>query len=149
MKLSKILLALVFAFSLSQILLSCAKDEGPFLKTTNNNNNNNQDTIPEPTVFKDTMSFKTNIVPIFKSNCIQGCHNPTHPKLDLRPQVAYTQLLTAGKSAPYVNVTAPKQSIIYNHLVGIFLPMPKDKPKLQQAQIDSIYTWISQGAINN
>jgi hypothetical protein len=133
------------------LMISCAKDEGPFVRVSTSNTNKPNDSIKiiEPTVLPFTIRFNDHIKPIFRSNCIQGCHSPSHPKLDLRPPVAYNQLLTLGKSAPYVNPAEPKKSILYLHLVGIRLPMPKDKPKLSQATIDTVYTWISQGAANN
>ena len=141
----------IIIFSLIILIISCAKDKGPLVRKTTNAPNKPIDSIniPEPTILPITISFNNHIKPVFKNNCIQGCHNPSHPKLDLRPPVAYNQLLTLGKSAPYVNPAEPKKSILYLHLVGIRHPKPKDKPKLQQAAIDTVYTWIYQGAAND
>lgn len=144
--------ALLFLF-----LISCEKDEGPFVKktivVTPVDTSGNQDTviitIPEPTVYTYSISFGSHVKPVFQTSCIMGCHNMNHPYLDLRPPVAYNELLSTGASAPYVNVSMPKQSILYKHLVGIYTLMPKDASKLPQGQIDTIYTWISQGALNN
>ncbi|GIK70704.1 MAG: hypothetical protein HND27_01160 [Bacteroidetes bacterium] len=157
---TQIINPLIFISLLSLIAFSCAKDEGPFVKkmalplpkpqdTVPSPTDTTPTTIPEPTVFPYTILFNTDVKPIFPANCVQGCHNPQHPKLDLRPNVAYKQLLTDGFSAPYVNVSVPKQSILYLHLVGIYPLMPKNGQKLSQGKIDTIYTWISQGALDN
>lgn len=152
MKQSKHILGILATIWPALLLFSCAKDEGPFVNNTNTGNTITDTTIitiPEPTVYSYPISFGTDVKPIFPASCVMGCHNPQHPKLDLRPPVAYDQLLTDGASAPYVNVTDPKLSILYLHLVGIYTPMPLDNPKLPQGQIDTIFTWISQGALNN
>ncbi|MBI3142524.1 MAG: hypothetical protein HYZ16_06835 [Bacteroidetes bacterium] len=129
---------------------ACAWDEGPFVpKKAKPGPDTNGVNIPEPTLLADTVAFRAQIVPIFTANCVQGCHNPHHEFLDLRPPVAHEQLLTEGAKAPYVNPTLPKESILYKHMVGIYTPMPKDLEKLPQAQIDLIYTWIAQGALDN
>ena len=157
---TKIINLLVFTGVFSLIIFSCAKDEGPFVKktvtpapkpqdTVPTPNDTTPKTIPEPTVFPYTISFNTDIKPIFPASCVQGCHNPQHPKLDLRPNVAYQQLLIDGFSAPYANVSMPKQSILYLHLVGIYTLMQKDGQKLSQGKIDTVYTWITQGALDN
>jgi hypothetical protein len=157
-KISIIFKSFSLAVILSIIIFSCAKDEGPFIKksitpipqdTTPTPQDTTPTTMPEPTVFPYTISFNTDVKPIFPASCVQGCHNPNHPKLDLRPNVAYNQLLTAGVSAPYVNVPMPKQSILYLHLVGVYTLMPKGGPKLSQGKIDTVYTWITQGALDN
>ena len=136
-------------------LYSCEKDSGPYIvelpheELINNDTNTTGPTIPDPTVFTYTISYDTDIKPIFSQNCVQACHNPQHPKLDLRPNVSYAELLTDGFSAPYVNVATPNQSILYLHLAGIYSLMPQGGPQLSQGKIDSVYTWISQGALNN
>ena len=132
-------------------LFSCAKDEGPFvvkdamgpLDPIPSNG------IPDPTVFSYPISFASDIKPIFQASCLQGCHNPNHPTLDLRPSVAYNQLTSLGVNAPYVNATNPESSSLYLHLVGVYTPMPKNNAQLSQGLIDTVYTWIYQGTLNN
>lgn len=138
----------VFAILMS----SCAKDEGPFVIIDPNiedTTSHPPDTIPEPSIFPYLISFNSDVKPIFPAGCIMACHNPNHPKLDLRPPVAYEQLLTAGAGAPYVNVDHPKHSTLYLHLVGVYELMPQGGPKLSQGKIDTVFTWIYQGALNN
>lgn len=157
MKKIKIIQLLLFTGIVSGVFYACAKDEGPFVKKTIMVNVPNDSipndtiviTIPEPTVYTYSISFGTNVKPIFQASCIMGCHTTNHPYLDLRPPVAYNELLTTGASAPYVNVSMPKQSILYRHLVGIYTLMPKNGTKLPQGKIDTVYTWIAQGALNN
>lgn len=164
---------LLLFMSLPILLLisqSCEKDQGPFIVTPPNtapqDTNTNKDTtktpvdttdtnkpivIPEPTQYSYLISFNTHVKPILQTNCMGStCHNPKHPDgLDLRPQAAYNSIWLNGKNAPYVDTLQPKNSILYLHLVGIRTPMPKDLPKLAQGKIDTIYTWIAQGAYNN
>lgn len=131
---------------------SCIKDSGPYFKVIPIEEVDNSPTIsvvPEPTVYSYTILYGTDIAPMLQQSCVQNCHSPQHPKLDLRPQVSYAQLLTDGFSAPYVNVGTPNQSILYLHLVGLYSLMPQGGPALSQGKIDSVYTWISQGALNN
>jgi hypothetical protein len=166
MKILNSIFTAIIAVSMLTAVVSCEKDQGPYyvnpstidttkLPTDTNKTPNDTDTtspivIPKPTLLSYTVEFNAHIKPIIQTNCMgQGCHNPSHPALDLRPQVAYKQLLTDGKNAPYVDTLEPAKSIIYLHLVGIRLPMPKDRPKLPQEDIDKIYTWITQGAKNN
>ncbi|MFP5470249.1 MAG: hypothetical protein ACLGGV_01515 [Bacteroidia bacterium] len=150
----------IFSLGLLIFISSCAKDEGPFAPLVSSNTNSDiqdsildsildSETIPEPTVYSYTISFNNDIKPLFKASCVHGCHNPNHPKLDLRPPVAYDQLLTDGFSAPYVNSSLPKSSSLYLHLIGTYTLMPKDAEKLSQGKIDTVYTWISQGTLNN
>lgn len=137
--------------------IACEKDQGPYILTPLVVEDTTTTTPPPPppppmdtpTVFTYTISYGTDISPMLQQNCVQACHNQNHPKLDLRPQASYNQLLTDGVSAPYVNTTTPIQSLLYLHLAGVYTLMPEGGPALSQGKIDSVYTWISQGALNN
>ena len=150
----KIVYTLIICF-VFPFLTSCEKDSGPYItdipieEISNNDTIVTGPTIPDPTIFSYTISYGTHIKPMLSQNCVQACHNPQHPKLDLRQNVSYAELLTDGFSAPYVNTLTPNQSILYLHLVGIYTLMPQGGPKLSQGKIDSVYTWIAQGALNN
>lgn len=147
---TKIILPLI---GLIIMTASCVKDQGPYIIE--------QAYIPPPedtviipgpvtpTVYSETIFFSTDISPMLQQNCVQQCHNQQHPKLDLRPQVSYDQLLTLGVSAPYVNTTNPNQSLLYLHLAGVYTLMPEGGPALSQGKIDSVFTWVTQGALNN
>ena len=139
-------------FAIGVMFFSCAKDEGPFVKyipPVNDTVPDVQDSIPAPTAYSYTISFWTDVKPIFTGNCVMMCHNMEHPKLDLRPPVAYDQLLTDGSSAPYVIPMAPAPSNLYLHLNGEYALMPQGGSKLSQGKIDTVYTWIAQGALDN
>lgn len=130
---------------------SCEKDKGPyFVELTPI-----EDTVVQPppvtppTEFAYTISYNNDVKTMFAANCVQQCHNPSHPKLDLRPSVSYDQLLFDGLSAPYVDTINPQQSSLYLHLAGVYTQMPLDTTPLSQGKIDTVYTWISQGAQNN
>ncbi|MBK7127868.1 MAG: hypothetical protein IPM74_14475 [Crocinitomicaceae bacterium] len=148
----KFQLKITSLFAIAVMFFSCAKDEGPFVKfipPVNDTVPDVQDSIPAPTEYSYTISFWTDVKPIFTGNCVMMCHNMEHPKLDLRPPVAYDQLLTNGSSAPYVMPMAPATSNLYLHLTGEYELMPQGGPKLSQGKIDTIYTWIAQGALDN
>ena len=151
----KVLRLYSLSFSLLIILSSCEKDSGPYIvkmpyeEEITNDTTTTTPTIPSPTVFTYTISYGSDIKPMLSQNCVQSCHNTQHPKLDLRQQVSYDQLLTDGFSAPYVNTVTPNQSILYLHLAGIYTLMPQGGPQFSQGKIDSVYTWITQGALNN
>jgi hypothetical protein len=153
----KTILFITLFLLLFSLFFSCEKDSGPYVAVLGNpidttkidTNGTGQPTIPDPTIYSYSISYGTHVKPVFQQNCIQACHNPQHPKLDLRPSVSYAQLLTDGFSAPYVNTINPEQSSLYLHLAGVYTLMPQGGPKLSQGQIDTVYTWIAQGALNN
>jgi hypothetical protein len=141
-------LIILTVFALT-VFFSCDKDSGPYIIEIPNEEGTNNDTtttptVPDPTVFSYSISYGSDIKPLLQQNCVQSCHNSQHPKLDLRPQVSYDQLLTDGFSAPYVDIINPNQSLLYLHLAGIYTLMPQGGPQLSQGKIDSVYTWISQ-----
>ncbi|OFY97758.1 MAG: hypothetical protein A3K10_10980 [Bacteroidetes bacterium RIFCSPLOWO2_12_FULL_31_6] len=103
--------------------------------------------LPEPIIPPDPnappISFATEILPTFTS--CQGCHPGAHA-LDLSAANAYTQLLTAGPNAPYVDTLNPTASLLYtkinnggsmNGYIG------------SQGDIAKVLTWITEGAKNN
>lgn len=133
-------------------LNSCDKDKGPYFIENiyiPQDTTTPPPTVTPPTVFSYSISYNNDIKFMFQESCVQQCHNQQHPKLDLRPQVSYNQLLTDGLNAPYVNTISPEQSSLYLHLAGIYTLMPLNGPALSQGKIDTVYTWISQGALNN
>lgn len=113
---------------------SCSKEEGPII------------VIPPDTTGSgvDSISFANDIQPIFNSSCT-GCHNNTHPQLDLSDGYAYNQLWTDGANVPYVDTVNAEQSILY---VRATTDMPPSGA-LQSFETDKILKWIQQGAKNN
>ena len=94
---------------------------------------------PPPSVDPNqTWSFKTDIQPIFSSNCI-GCHNDTRPP-DLREGKSFASLTKGG----YINLPG-ETSRLYLHMStnSAHIPRSSDTEKLK------VLYWINQGAKNN
>lgn len=88
------------------------------------------------------VSFKTDLEPVFNSNCaLSGCHATGAPHLpDLTAGKSYNSIVNGG----FVNTLIPKESILYKMVNGemsTYMPSPKDKGK--------VYDWIRNGAPNN
>lgn len=87
------------------------------------------------------VSFKTDVLPIFTSCAISGCHVSGSVSPDLTPANAYNSLVPA-----FVNTTTPANSTIYLEVkpgggMNGFFPSDKDP--------NTILYWIQQGAKNN
>ncbi|MCC6754631.1 MAG: hypothetical protein IT266_11680 [Saprospiraceae bacterium] len=129
-------------------LTSCEKDQGPLILNGHGDHGHSCDTVVDPPA-GDTLSYNNFIKPMLAKGCVQGCHNPSHPKLDLRPPVSYNQLVADGFNAPYVDPVQPESSLLIRHLRGELLLMPQGGPAWSSEKIDSVLTWIRQGALNN
>ena len=96
-------------------------------------------------------SFKTDIVPIFTQSCaMTACHTGQFPagNINLDPAVAYAQVTVQGKG--YVNAGNPSTSILYGQLfAGATNHMPNNGQQLDPCDIQKIYCWINEGALNN
>ena len=127
------ILLLVIAFS------SCEKDVGPIRI---------RPLVPyDSTSYR--ISFSNYIQPIFNENCI-GCHNATHPFLNLHASVSFDELLYTGDKAPYIDSIEPENSLLIQRLRGVEWPiMPPNPPHVSEANIDSIKLWMMQGCYYN
>lgn len=125
----------IIGLTMAILLFACNKDKGPF------------ETGGVDVSEIDSISYTTHIQPIFDVNCV-ACHNASHSKLDLQTAVSYTQLLTNGFSAPYVDTANPAQSNLYLHLTGALSIMPPSS-SLSLNDQELILLWIDQGALNN
>ncbi|MGB5550240.1 MAG: hypothetical protein WBO74_07075, partial [Thermoanaerobaculia bacterium] len=115
-----------------------------------------------------TLSFATDVQPIFSASCASnGCHDgaggPGRPvgspggggtSLDLTVGNAYPSLLdTTTPCGPVVSPGNAAASILIGKLTGTELCMgslmPKGDPALTPELIDTIATWICQGAEDN
>jgi hypothetical protein len=87
------------------------------------------------------VSFKTDLAPIFNSQCAKsGCHVSGSHKPYMTTVESYLQITTGG----YVNVLIPKESILYKKINGEmkeYIPSASDRQK--------VYDWIRNGAPNN
>lgn len=84
------------------------------------------------------VSFQTEVLPIFTSNCITchgGARNP-----NLTAANAWTSLTTGG----YVNTTTPESSVIY-----VKIASGHNSSGVSETQKQKLLAWITQGALNN
>lgn len=97
----------------------------------------------------DTVSFKTDIIPILTTNCaISGCHTTPNPQsqLNLSASTAYSQLLNPGPG--YVAPGSLLESVMYSSITNPSQIMPPTG-EMDACTITMIKTWIQQGAKNN
>ena len=92
-----------------------------------------------------TVSFSTDILPIFQSRCI-GCHGGerTQEGLDLKTHAS----LMAGSSNGFVVMPGDSANSLLVELV-VNQKMPKRGPKLTPPQVELITEWVNQGAADN
>ncbi len=85
-------------------------------------------------------SIKNNI---FGPKCM-GCHQSTHPNLN-------NHSVLTNPAHGLVNTANPTQSVLYLRLSGSSVgdQMPMGAPALSQQEINTILSWIQNGALNN
>lgn len=96
-----------------------------------------------------TLSFKTDIQPIFTTNCTP-CHITTKTKgLSL---ATYDGVMAGGQDGVVVKAGDPNGSLLVQKIKGtqtIGARMPYNKPPLPDDQIQKISDWVAQGAKDN
>ncbi|MGB8981175.1 MAG: c-type cytochrome domain-containing protein [Anaerolineales bacterium] len=99
----------------------------------------------QPAAAGATVSFATDILPIFESRCI-NCHggDRTQEGLDLKTHAA----LMAGSNNGSVVTPGDAANSLLVELV-VTQKMPKRGPKLTPPQIELITEWVNQGALDN
>jgi len=99
----------------------------------------------QPAAQGATVSFATDIFPIFESRCI-GCHGGerTQEGLDLKTHAS----LMAGSSNGFVVTPGDAADSLLVEMVAT-QKMPKRGPKLTPPQIQLITDWVNQGALDN
>ena len=129
MKKLSIYLGLTFILAMGISLTGCYKDV----------------IIPDAVVDPDgppqAVSYKTDLAPIFNSQCaLAGCHVSGVQKPYMPTASSYLNIVNGG----YVNLIVPKQSILYMEINGNMkdnIPSASDRQK--------VYDWIRNGAPNN
>jgi hypothetical protein len=107
-----------------------------------------------------TVSFQTNVQPIFTANCAtSGCHiNPgAQQGLDLSTGNAYANIVNvqSRENPSYYRVKPSNadSSYLYLKITGASgitgVRMPYLRPQLSQTDMQTIQSWINQGAKNN
>lgn len=125
----KILFYCIMVSGFTIFLSSCEKatiDNGSYSK------------VYDPDAPIDTVFYNAEIQPIFESNC-NGCHNSQVPILEAG--VSYDNLMNG-----YVVPFSPSTSELYLKLTEL---TDGHYNRANQTQKDLIYSWISQGALNN
>lgn len=99
----------------------------------------------QPAAGGATVSFASDILPIFESRCI-GCHGGerTQEGLDLK---THASLIAGSDNGPVVVPGDAANSLLVEMVAT--QKMPKRGPKLTPPQIQLITDWINQGALDN
>ena len=92
-----------------------------------------------------TTSFATDVFPLLNADCIT-CHGGAGG-LSVEN---YDNIFLGGDSGPVVIPGDADNSLLIQRLEGtVGDQMPLGLPPLSQPQIDTIRTWINEGALNN
>ncbi|HEX4129312.1 MAG TPA: DUF1549 domain-containing protein [Pirellulales bacterium] len=93
------------------------------------------------------ISFHEQVLPIFQANCL-GCHQPAKAS-GKYVMTSFDKLLAGGDSEQAAIVPGkPAESYLVDQITpeGGRAQMPKEKPPLSTADIETISQWIAQGA---
>ncbi|MEI7587922.1 MAG: hypothetical protein WCJ68_00415 [Chitinophagia bacterium] len=93
-----------------------------------------------------TMSFKTDIIPLFTTSCSKaGCHVAGAKNPDLTEVNAYKALVDGS----YIKANDPDNSVLMLWLTGKKSPVMPMGAGPDETINAKIYAWIKQGAKNN
>ena len=128
--------AILVCVTLIACLSSCTRDKAPGITC--------QDC-------STSVSFNTEIIPILAANCaITGCHTgsaSSAQNISFDSAVAYTSASGHGR---YILAGNANASLFYSQLLsGANNHMPNNGQQLGACDIQKIYCWINQGALNN
>ncbi|MBN2173837.1 MAG: hypothetical protein JW731_06885 [Bacteroidales bacterium] len=96
---------------------------------------------PAPPVTTDTISFSSDVAPIFSDDACTACHNGGIA-FDLTADNAYNNIVSNNLVVP----SDPENSKIW------YYPEPANgqhNSKYSVSNANTIYSWISQGALDN
>jgi Planctomycete cytochrome C len=140
-----IVLSLLFITCKHDIWMPGNQNNGNGDGNKNGNGNGGSNLPPPSTCSPDTVYFANSILPLLTSNCaMSGCHDATTHRegLILNSYAGIMRIVQPGNAL---------QSALYQVINGsgeTKMP-PKPYVSLSSAQIQSIKTWINQGANNN
>jgi len=91
------------------------------------------------------VSFRQNVQPILAQNCIK-CHGGEGGLyLD-----SYDHVMAGGENGAIVIPGKPAQSELVERIEGTSQPrMPLDMPPLSSTEINTVVSWVKEGAPNN
>jgi hypothetical protein len=96
---------------------------------------------PDNTPPPATISFATDIVPVFNASCnMAGCHATGAAEPDLTPANAFNSLQSGG----FISTADPASSLLYTSMATGSM-----KPFSTTSQANLILAWIQKGALNN
>jgi len=99
--------------------------------------------VPEEIILPDEVSFQTDIIPIFNSDCnTTGCHTAGHFVVDLTPENAYQDIF----AKEMINLETPAESDFYTKLIEAG---GTHDGRSTPAQQQLILKWIEEGAKDN
>lgn len=100
---------------------------------------------PAPTVDLANVSFTNNVLPIFEQHCTE-CHGGDEPKEGLR-LTSYAEVMAGSWNGSVIEPGDVENSYMIEQIVSG--RMPKDRPKLPDADIEIISAWVEAGAPDN
>ncbi len=103
-----------------------------------------KDYYEPPTAKPENVSFSKAVIPILNSSCT-SCHHTGGQNPDLSEQNAYSNLTTNNE---FVVPGEPENSELYNRIMGQGSMMPPGG-MMSDNNINIIYAWIKEGALNN
>jgi mono/diheme cytochrome c family protein len=141
----KYLYILLIAFAAGLLFTGSCKHDPAEIQLPDPDPDPINDSIP---CHPDTVYFKNTILPLLQSSCgIAGCHDPSSAQ-DGVILTDYDNIIETGDVDPF----DPYGSDLYEVLVeddpGKRMP-PLPRNPLTNDQIESVYKWIMQGALNN
>jgi len=96
----------------------------------------------------DSVYFVNDVLPIFNSRCaIPGCHSGSNPPKGIL-LTSYASIMASGEIVPYDPSEGDIMEAITDTDPDDRMPRPPNAP-LTSDQINTIRTWIAQGARNN
>jgi hypothetical protein len=106
----------------------------------------------EPPCDPEVVYFEQGVLPILQSSCgYSGCHDAATAEEGI-VLVSYASMMNSEES-DLVVPGQPQNSELFEVLVeddpDKLMPPPNEGGPLSQAQIDLIWTWLEQGALNN
>ncbi|MGI9473554.1 MAG: LamG-like jellyroll fold domain-containing protein, partial [Rubripirellula sp.] len=95
----------------------------------------------------EPLNYEDHVLPIFKQHC-NGCHNPDDHEADL-DLTTYTSVLKGSSGGEVVKAGVPDTSSLYEAIIHAddVEPMPPNKPKLADSQIEIVHRWIAGGLL--
>lgn len=94
---------------------------------------------------KETVSFALDVAPILSSKCSE-CHGGNNPDSGLS-FMNFARLLKGGDGGEIVHGGKPETSSLVRRITGEDMPrMPQNRPPLSNEEIETIRTWVREGA---